>query len=675
MDSLFADRYRIDHELGRGSFGVVYLGYDTRLSNRAVAIKILHPALNADPAIIRRFHQEAGILAALEHDTIVPVYDVDTWEDRRFIVMRYIPGPTLDQILQEQGAQTPQQVFAWLQQIASGLDYAHSKDVLHRDLKPSNLLWDAERQRVLISDFGLAKAVQASGGSSVSQSQAEMTGTAYYMAPEVIKGKKHGKASDLYSLGCVLYELLQGSPPYQGENMIAVTSQHVLEPAPRLELPGSLGKALSKAITHLMAKEPDARPASAGEVVAEIEESLAAAQAAREREEVSSNQYSVSSRGAPLRSPQDGAPLRSPKAGGEGAKGRGGEGAGASPARTDAPVRLPQDGGSKKGLWIAAGLTALAIIAAIFIFKGKPKPQVVEVVKEVEVTKVVVKEVTVAATATRAPATKRPTKTPTKAPTKRPTPTPKPKLGIGSTRTNEKDGMEMVYVPAGEFIMGSTRYDDEKPVHTVYLDAFWVDKTEVTNAMYQECVAAGACQPNEDYGADFNDPNQPVVGVDWNDAKAYCQWAGKRLPTEAEWEKAARGTDGRTYPWGDGWDVRTTKRLNFADKNTDFDWSDKEADDGYEYTAPVGSYSDGASPYGALDMAGNVWEWVADWYDADYYANSPSRNPAGSDSGDSRVLRGGSWNLSQYVVRSAFRNGSSPDLRYYNVGFRCALSQ
>jgi serine/threonine-protein kinase len=213
MENLFADRYRIERELGRGSFGVVFLGYDTRLSDRAVAIKILHPALNADPAVIRRFHQEAGILASLEHDNIVPVYDVGAAEDRRFIVMRYIPGPTLAHILDAEGPQPPDRVFAWLQQIAAGLDYAHGKGVLHRDLKPSNLLWDEERSRALISDFGLARAVQASGGSSVSQSQAEMTGTAYYMAPEVIRGKKHTAASDLYGLGCVLYELLAGHPP------------------------------------------------------------------------------------------------------------------------------------------------------------------------------------------------------------------------------------------------------------------------------------------------------------------------------------------------------------------------------------------------------------------------------------------------------------------------------
>ncbi len=249
-----------------------------------------------------------------------------------------------------------------------------------------------------------------------------------------------------------------------------------------------------------------------------------------------------------------------------------------------------------------------------------------------------------------------------------------PSPSNSSTMISEKDGMEMVYVPAGEFLMGSPDGEgdgDEHPQHTVYLDAFWIDKTEVTNAMYQKCVAAGACQPNLDFGSDFNGPDQPVAGVSWYNAKAYCQWTGKRLPTEAEWEKAARGTDGRRYPWGNGWDVRAIKRLNFADKNTDFSWSDKEVDDGYRYTAPVGSYPAGASPYGVLDMAGNVWEWVADWYEWNHYANSPSRNPTGPDSGDFRVLRGGSWNLDQYNARAADRNRSFPGRRFDYNGFRC----
>jgi formylglycine-generating enzyme required for sulfatase activity/predicted Ser/Thr protein kinase len=216
----------------------------------------------------------------------------------------------------------------------------------------------------------------------------------------------------------------------------------------------------------------------------------------------------------------------------------------------------------------------------------------------------------------------------------------------------------MVYVPAGEFIMGSDEGDsDEQPVHTVYLDAFYIDRTEVTNAQYRACVEAGACDAlryttyydNADYA------QHPVVYVNCDDAEAYCRWAGKRLPTEAEWEKAARGTDGRTYPWGEGIDC----------DHAQYDECDGE-------TVPVGSKPKGASPYGALDMAGNVLEWVADWYDSGYYSQSPARNPPGPDSGEYRVLRGGSWYYSQRHAACTFRDRNYSRRRNFNVGFRCA---
>jgi formylglycine-generating enzyme required for sulfatase activity len=195
-------------------------------------------------------------------------------------------------------------------------------------------------------------------------------------------------------------------------------------------------------------------------------------------------------------------------------------------------------------------------------------------------------------------------------------------------------------------------------VHTVYLDAFYIDRTEVTNAQYRACVEAGACSQPHDTGW-YNDPNRaehPVVYVDWNQANAYCRWAGKRLPTEAEWEKAARGTDGRTYPWG----------------NSDPDCNKANYGDCVGDKTAVGSYPAGASPYGALGMAGNVCEWVADWYDLGYYSQSPTRNPPGPDSGEERGLRGGSWVFLPGLCRNAVRGWAAPDDQHDVVGFRCA---
>jgi formylglycine-generating enzyme required for sulfatase activity len=251
---------------------------------------------------------------------------------------------------------------------------------------------------------------------------------------------------------------------------------------------------------------------------------------------------------------------------------------------------------------------------------------------------------------------------------------------------------DMVYVPAGEFIMGSTAaqvdyalalcneyvgdcqrswFEDEQPQHTVYLDAFYINKTEVTNAQYRACVEDGACDAPSDttYYDNASYAQHPVVYVRWNDADAYCRWAGKRLPTEAEWEKAAQGTDGRVYPWGDTFEG---SKLNFCDKNCSKEWREASVDDGYADTAPVGSYPAGASPYGALDMAGNVSEWVADWYDSGYYSQSPGRNPPGPDSGWERLLRGGSWDDAADIVRRANRYWITPDYRNSYGGFRCA---
>jgi len=236
----------------------------------------------------------------------------------------------------------------------------------------------------------------------------------------------------------------------------------------------------------------------------------------------------------------------------------------------------------------------------------------------------------------------------------------------------------MVYVPAGEFMMGSSdksiemylqmfiyrrpsRFANEQPQHTVYLDAFYIDKYEVTNAQYQEFMAATG-HPAPPYWDNelYNQPEQPVMCVTWEDARTYAEWVGKRLPTEAEWEKSARGMDGRIWPWGNEWDAA---KLNGNDVGTV---------DGYVYSSPVGSFPQGVSPYGVHDMAGNVWEWCEDWYDENYYSYSPKINPKGPASGDNHVLRGGDWSMNLDFTRCASRFGLSPGSIL--TGFRCAKS-
>ncbi len=244
----------------------------------------------------------------------------------------------------------------------------------------------------------------------------------------------------------------------------------------------------------------------------------------------------------------------------------------------------------------------------------------------------------------------------------------------GATQVWGKDGGTMVYVPAGVFVMGSREDNseadnDEYPQHDVVLDGFWIDRTEVTNGQYEQCVAAGACDAPDEVGSYtrdtyYGDPqfaNYPVVRVNWFDAANYCSWAGKRLPTEAEWEKAARGTDGREYPWGNSPADETL--ANYGENVGD--------------TTEVGEYSpQGDSPYGCADMAGNVLEWVADWYDGAYYPKAPLENPTGPGSSrlKARVARGGSWVYPARRARAPLRVDRLPELREGNIGFRCVSS-
>ena len=221
----------------------------------------------------------------------------------------------------------------------------------------------------------------------------------------------------------------------------------------------------------------------------------------------------------------------------------------------------------------------------------------------------------------------------------------------------------MLYIPEGEFIRGG-EYNNA-PKQTIFLDEFYIDQYEVTNILYQKCVQEGSCQPpksissvnSKEYYILPEFRHHPVIQVTWEDAQTYCQFVGKRLPTEAEWEKAARGTDGLTYPWGD--DPPSKERANF-DSSTDL--------------VAVGSYPDGTSPYGAYDMAGNAWEWVADWYQHDYYQQAPKENPQGPEKATNKVIRGGAWQTKHFTLEAGRRKNRNPSAKDSDLSFRCASS-
>lgn len=241
---------------------------------------------------------------------------------------------------------------------------------------------------------------------------------------------------------------------------------------------------------------------------------------------------------------------------------------------------------------------------------------------------------------------------------------PEPDPGVKEEPIQE----EMVTIPAGPFIRGTEEGGfDEQPQRTIHLDAFRIDRHEVTNHYYQQfVVATGHRKPGmparyAKSGGRMKGVNQPVVYVSWEDADAYCRWKGKRLPTEAEWEKAMRGSDGRLWPWGN------EEQANGAN------WA--RVNDGYEVSAPVGSFLRDQSPYGVMDGAGNVMEWVSDWYQETYYKDSPEQNPPSPEHGTYRVLRGGGYTTTGADIRITSRSKMMPDFRDETIGFRCASSQ
>lgn len=286
--------------------------------------------------------------------------------------------------------------------------------------------------------------------------------------------------------------------------------------------------------------------------------------------------------------------------------------------------------------------------------------------------------------------------TPTESPPATETCAPAPEAG--DTRLRGKDGMVEVYIPAGSFMMGSTEEEIDQlvarcevsgdckrawleveiPQHGVTVDGFWIDQTEVTHTMYDRCVETGACTglwylkgytSEEQYNRDPQKDDHPAAPILWSMAHRYCSWVGGRLPTEAEWEWAARGEDGRIYPWGD--EEGDGTQANFCDASCPLSLGSVQVNDGFEAFSPVGSYPAGASPFGVLDMSGNVWEWVQDCYDPAYYAVSPELNLTGPAETGLRVIRGGSWINPMVAIRvttrSGLEEGQSPD----DVGFRC----
>ncbi|HEY9078152.1 MAG TPA: bifunctional serine/threonine-protein kinase/formylglycine-generating enzyme family protein [Anaerolineaceae bacterium] len=650
------ERYQVLARLGEGGMAAVYRAYDTRLK-KEVAVKLISledvPA-SAHARLQARFEIEAQKTAALRHPHIITVTDYGRHEGAPFLVMDYLPGGTLKDYLARRGQPlTYWEAARLLAPVARALAYAHSKEIIHRDVKPSNILLGEDGQPVL-ADFGIAKVLSEDSGMTLTGTGLGI-GTAEYMPPEQWNGKPV-YASDQYALGMTFYYLVTRRTAFQETTPQKIVTRLLTEPPPSpRQLNPALPLAVERVILRTLEKDPAHRYPDMNALAFELER-LASAGAHSHAPtlipQITSDEgFTPVKPSTPLRREERSSTTR-PK-----------------PSPRQVPIWLAGAGGLALLAGLCIGLVWLGsrVLPGFFATRTPAltiTPHLLTPALNLTPT------LTLAPSRTFTPAFT-PTFTLTSTPSLTPTFTLTPK--DGDSIVSPKDGTTLLYVSAGEFKMGSAdadkdAIDDEKPQHSVTLDAFWIDKTEVTNAMYARCVAAGACAAPNRMGSNSRSSyygnnayaNYPVITVDWNQAKTYCEWAGRRLPTEAEWEKVARGTDERIYPWGNT--SPDCSMLNFSGQNNGCVGD----------TTEVGKYPKGASPYGALDMAGNVWEWVADWYGS--YSSSPSKNPQGSSSGQNRVLRGGSWNDGARDVRAAVRGGSDPGSIDLSFGFRCAVS-
>ena len=611
--TLLQNRYRIDTLLGEGGMGAVYRASDQRL-RQFVAIK---ENRMASPASARQFEREALMMARLRHPNLPRVTDHFVRSDgAQYLVMDYIEGEDLGQILQRTGPLDEARALAWIDQVCDALAYLHSRTppIIHRDIKPGNIKITPNGQ-VFLVDFGIAKI-----GEARAKTRAGAIGvTPGFSPPEQYAAGGTDARSDVYAVGATLYTLLTGRTP-----------------------PDSIHRSISaKALTPPQQLRPNLSPFLASAISAALNTT-------------------------PTDRPQTIAVFR----------------ALLRPAKREVPGRTGPTPSGKRApvwVWVVGGSAALLLCVITVVATGVTLPSLLG-----------------SGSSSSNPPTQQmapPTEVPIQPPAS----------SLGDVWTRPGDAMAMVYVPAGEFQMGSTgkqvdeavakciqfaeiegctreRFERERPLHAVSLDGYWIDRTEVTNGQYHRCVQAGACSEPSDRSSHTHDAyygnsaydDYPVVMVSWYQAADYCAWAGARLPTEAEWEYAARGPEDRVYPWGDTFDGT---RLNYCDVNCQFEWADRAVDDGYEDTAPVGSFRGDTSWCGAMDMAGNVCEWAADWFSEDTYSLSPSSNPTGPPSAENRVVRGGSWYYRPTGVRTASRGRFAPDVVYVTNGFRCARSQ
>jgi eukaryotic-like serine/threonine-protein kinase len=468
-DTRTLGKYRILEEIGHGGFATVYRALDTVLE-REVALKVLKPGWTDDAKAVERFMREARAASRLDQPGIVTIYDVGSAESRLFIAMKLLAGQSLDQLIKGNGPLSWERTLNIVQQVTEALDYAHGKGLVHRDLKPGNIIV-SEGDRAVLTDFGLVRSAEQASLST--GSTGGVLGTPEYIPPEVWEGQAATKASDIYALACVVYEMLTGKALFAAETGAAVMRKHVLV-GPEFPaswppgVPGDVATALRKALVH----EPDQRYATASEFALGLRECAGMQDARRMMQEETARKAQEEQEREAARVAAETIAEKAKQEVEEQAQ----------HAAVVAPAAVPGGDVARAEDGALSGARAKTLWGVIFAVVG------------------VLGALIIIALLANQPA---PAYTPQ--PTFTPIANPGSQLGIGSTRVSDKDGMTLLHVPAGEFTMGNNSGTaHEKPEHKVYLDAFWIDQTEVTNAMFKKFVdATGYRTDAEKEGSSF----------------------------------------------------------------------------------------------------------------------------------------------------------------------------
>ncbi len=690
------ENYRVERVVGKGGMGEVYLARH-ELSQQEVALKVVSPLLMKVEGVAARFLKEAQTMARLRHPNIVQLYNFFEAGGRFFMVMEYLPGQSLKDRLKQGPLPVPEAVRI-AQEVLTGLQFAHTRTnaVIHRDIKPDNILL-TESGRVVLIDFGVAKAL----GTEKLTRTGSTVGTCEYMSPEQVMAQTVGPATDQYAFGITLFKMLTGSVPFpqESDSGFEVMRAHLERQPPALDsLRAGLPPWLQQVVSKALAKRPEERFATAAKMAEALQAGLANAG--------ETNGTIAIPEIDPLAATRTVAATPVPE-----------------------PVLPP---GRRRGLrWaIPAGiLVVLALLLALWKpWQGSQSPgERASAPPPVETLSPRQSSPQRAQPAEKAAGEGRflsllatpgkpdtmasspediltPTEVhqeaggPSPAVQKEPTAPPiQPSLDVHAEPETAAPELAlphcrngMCLVPEGDFVMGCSAQASgyctprEAAERIVSLPEFWIDRTEVTFGQYDACVRAGACPSIPDASRDclvpqkdrfvkgqlpahFVAPDRPVVCADWHMADAFCRYAGKHLPTEAQWEKAARGTDGRLYPWGD-----TPADCSKAIMNDETDPTPLRGRGcRFATTWPVCSKGEAGSTYGLCDMAGNVWEWVADpWVEAPTGLDA-SGQILGSSDVTKRSMKGGSWTRDSRDLRSSFRDWEHTTTAGCGIGFRC----